>query len=143
MTEKLQEGKHNSSKRNKEVKAAKEAKIKQVFEELQALELVEKEKIPPGIKALGCHLFMVKKFIVNGEHDKYKRQLVSHGNEQDSSLYPDRLSPMVSVHAIMTCLAIAACNKEYTLGKIYIKGAFIQMEMSGTPVYIKCTGLLK
>jgi len=29
----------------------------------------------------------------------------------------------------------------YTLGKIDVKGAFLQTEMSGTPVYIKCTQL--
>jgi len=31
----------------------------------------------------------------------------------------------------------------YTLGKIDVKGAFIQTEMSGTPVYIKCTRQLR
>ncbi len=64
---------------------------------------------------------------------------MSHGNEQDALLYPDRSSPTVNVHAIMTCLAIAACNRLYTLGKIDVKGVFIQTEMSGTPVYVKCT----
>jgi hypothetical protein len=72
---------------------------------------------------------------------------VSHGNKQDALLYPDRSSPMVlpmvSVHAIMTCLAIAACNRLYTLGKIDVKGAFIQTEMSGPPVYVKCTGKVR
>jgi hypothetical protein len=29
------------------------------------------------------------------------------------------------------------------MGKIDVKGAFIQTEMSGTPVYIKCGGNLK
>lgn len=63
-----------------------------------------------------------------------------HGNEQDVLLYPERSSPTVSVHVIMTCLAIAACNTLYTLGKTDVKGAFIQTDMSGTPVYVKCTG---
>ncbi len=99
--------------------------------------------IPPGLKPLGCHLFTVQKFDASGGHDKYKSRLVSHGNEQDTSLYPDRSSPTVSVHAIMTCLAIAACNPTYTMGKIDVKGAFIQTEMGGTPVYIKCGGNLK
>jgi hypothetical protein len=47
------------------------------------------------------------------------------------------------MHAIMTCLAIAACNRLYTLGKIDVKGAFIQREISGTPVYVKCTGKVR
>jgi hypothetical protein len=58
-TVKLWEGGHNEEKKNAEIKAAKLAEIKQVFEELQALEPVDKEKIPEGIKLLGCHLFMV------------------------------------------------------------------------------------
>jgi hypothetical protein len=68
---------------------------------------------------------------------------VSHGNEQDTSLYPNRSLPAVSVHAILTFLTLAACNMAYTLGKIDVKGAFIQTEMSGTPVYIKCTRQLR
>jgi predicted small secreted protein len=119
------------------------AEKKQAFEELQALEPVDKEKIPEGIKPLGCHLFMVEKFDASGRHKKYKSRLVSHGNEQDTSLYPDRSSPTVSVHVILMCLALAACNTAYTLGKIDVKGAFIQTEMSGTPVYIKCTRQLR
>ncbi len=40
---------------------------------------------------------------------------MSYGNEQDTLLYLDRLSPMAVVHMIMTALAIAACNREYVL----------------------------
>jgi hypothetical protein len=126
-----------------EIQEAKAAEIKQVFEELNALEPVERKDIPPGIKPLGCHLFTVQKFDASGEHDKYKSRLVWHGNEQDTSLYPDRSSPTVSVHAIMTCLALAACNSSYIMAKIDVKGAFIQTERRGTPVYIRCTGGLK
>jgi hypothetical protein len=38
--------------------------------------------------------------------------------------------------------AVAACN-ECSVGKLYVKGAFIQTKMTGTPVYIKCAGKLK
>jgi hypothetical protein len=103
--------------KNARIKAAKIAEIKQVFEDLKALEPVDKGEIPEGIKPLGCHLFTVEKFDASGQHEKYKSRLVSHGNEQDASLYPDRSSPTVSVHAILTCLALSACNTGYTLGK--------------------------
>jgi hypothetical protein len=43
----------------------------------------------------------------------------------------------------MTCLTIAACNPQYKIAKLDVKGAFIQTEMSGTPVYVKCTGKLR
>jgi hypothetical protein len=142
-TAKLREGRHNEEKKNAAIKAAKIAEIKQVFADLKALELVDRKEIPEGIKPLGCHLFTVEKFDATGQHEKYKSRLVSHGNEQDTSLYPDRSSPTVSVHAILTCLVLGACNAEYTLGKIGVKGAFIQTEMSGTPVYVKCTRQLR
>jgi hypothetical protein len=142
-TVKLREGGHNAEEKNARINEANRSEIKQVFEELKALQPVDKGEIPEGIKPLGCHLFTVEKFDASGQHEKYKSRLVSHGNEQDPSLYPDRSSPTVSVHAILTCLALAACNTGYTLGKIDVKGAFIQAEMSGMPVYIKCTWQLR
>jgi hypothetical protein len=41
---------------------------------------------------------------------------------------------------IMTALAIAACNRDYVLRKLDVKGVFIQTEMKGKPVYIRCSG---
>jgi hypothetical protein len=43
----------------------------------------------------------------------------------------------------MVGLAAIACSEGYTICKLDIKGASIQMEMMGTPVYIKCSGELK
>jgi hypothetical protein len=34
-------------------------------------------------RVLGAHLFTVEKFTANGEHDKLKSRLISHGIEQD------------------------------------------------------------
>jgi hypothetical protein len=133
-TVKLRESRHNEENRDAGIKAEKIAEIKQVFEELQALEPVEKEMIPKEIKPLGCHLFTVQKFYVSGEHKKYKSRLVLHGNSQDTSLYPDRSLPTVSMHMILMWLTLAACNSGYTLGKIDVKGAFIQTKITGTLV---------
>jgi hypothetical protein len=47
------------------------------------------------------------------------------------------------VYAIFTCLTVAACNPEYIIGKLDVKGTFIQAEMSGVPMYIQCQGKLK
>jgi hypothetical protein len=91
-----------------------------------------------GAVALSCHMFTIEKFLANGEHDKFKSRIVAHGNEQDILLYPDRSSPTVSMQAIMACLAIAAYNNNLKLAKINVKGAFIQTEMKGRPVYIRC-----
>jgi hypothetical protein len=143
VTRKVRQAAKDDEQKAEEVKKAKITEIKQVFEELQALQPVEKAKIPANVKPLGSHLFTVEKFTATGQHDKYKSRLVSHGNEQDTLLYPDRSSPTAAVHTILTALTVAACNREYELGKIDVKGAFIQTEMSGMPVYIKCRGQLK
>jgi hypothetical protein len=140
---KLRQGKHNSEEVNESIEAAEREEIKLVFEELKAVEVVAKEKIPAGIPAFSSHLFTVEEFKADGSHDKYKSRLVAHGNEQDTTLYPDRASPMAQLHSIMTCLAVAACNEKCSVDKLDVKGAFIQTEMMGTPVYIKCAGRLK
>jgi hypothetical protein len=140
---KLRQGKHNSDAINDSIEAAEREEIKLVFEELKAVEVVRKEDIPVGIPAFNSHLFTIEKFKADGSHDKYKSRLVAHGNEQDDTLYPDRASPTAQLHSIMACLAIAACNEKCSVGKLDVKGAFIQTEMTGTPVYIKCAGKLK
>ncbi len=77
-------------------------------------------------------------FTADGMHDKFKSRMVMNGNEQDRDMYLDRLSPTVAIHSLLTCLAVAAYNPMYVMAKIDIKGAFIQTEMVGLPVYIKC-----
>ncbi len=143
VTKKIKQTVKHDKQTGEALKQAKIAEIRQVFDELQALQPVEKSEIPANVKPLGSHLFTVEKFLATGQHDKYKSQIVSHGNEQDTLLYLDRSSPTAVVHTIMTALTIAACNKDYALGKVDIKGTFIQTEMSGMPVYIKCRGQLK
>jgi hypothetical protein len=88
-------------------------------------------------------LFTVEKFLGDGRHNKYKSQLVAHGNEQDMTIYADWSSPTVAIQSLMMCLAITACNKDCIVGKLDIKGSFIQTEMSGIPVYVQCKGKLK
>jgi hypothetical protein len=117
--------------------------IELVFKDLKAVQVVKREDIPKGIPAFGTHLFTVEKFKADGSTDKFKSRLVAHGNEQDASLYPDRSSPTAQMHAIMTCLTVAACNPQYKVAKLDVKGAFMQTEMSGTPVYVKCMGRLR
>jgi hypothetical protein len=137
---KLKEGNQNAKMKKEKVKEANVAEIKQVFEDLQVLKLVEKQDIPKNVRALGSHLFTVEKFMETGEHGKFKSLLLSHDNEQDNLLYPERSSHTAAVHSIMTTLAVAACNGNYMLGKLDEKGTFIQTEIIGTPVNFKCRG---
>jgi hypothetical protein len=109
-TVKMKGARERNHSEQEEIKKAQEAEIRLVFEDLKAVDVIEKENIPKGFKAHNTHLFTVQKFLANGEHDKYKSRLVAHGNEQDTTLYSDRSSPTASIHLITTCLAIAAYN---------------------------------
>lgn len=111
-TKKPREGKHNDAARNEAIKRAKANEVHQVFKECEALDPMRKEHIPQGIVPLSMHLFTIEKFKVDGTHVKFKSRLLLHGNEQDALLYPDRSSPTVAIHSIMTSLVLAACNKE-------------------------------
>jgi len=137
MVTRLHQGSHNDVRRNEGIKKAEIDEVLMRFVTLGALLPVLKSELE-GAVALSCHMFTIEKFLANGEHDKFKTRIVAHGNEQDILLYPDRLSPTVSMQAIMACLAIAAYNNNLKLAKIDVKGAFIQTEMKGRPVYIRC-----
>jgi hypothetical protein len=54
---------------------------------------------------------------------------VSHGNEQDSTLYPNKSSPTAAIHSLFTVLALYAGKTKYQMGKVDIKGAFVQTPM--------------
>jgi hypothetical protein len=137
MVTRLHQGSHNNVRRNKGIKKAEIEEVLMCFVMLGALLPVLKSELE-GAVALSCHMFTIEKFLANGEHDKLKTHIVAHGNEQDILLYPDHLSPTVSMQAIMACLAIAAYNNNLKLTKIDVKGTFIQTEMNGRPVYIRC-----
>ncbi len=81
---------------------------------------------------------MVEKFLADGSFDEVKSRMVTNGDEQDPQLYPNRSSPTVALHSIFTCLAVAAYTRQYTVANIDVKGAFIQTEMEGPPIFIKC-----
>jgi hypothetical protein len=51
--------------------------------------------------------------------------------------------PTITFHTFMMALALVACNVDYIIEKLDIKGAFIQAKIRGMPVYIRCTGQSK
>lgn len=55
-----------------------------------------------------------------------KSRMVTNGNEQNTDVYQDCSSPIVTIHSIFA----------FTL--LYLKAAFIQMEVQGIAVYSKC-----
>ena len=82
-------------------------------------------------------MFTVEKFLASVEHDKFKSRLVFDGSEQEPELFHDRSSPTAVFYSLMACLALASANGMAKIGKIDVKGAFIQTEMQGPPIYAK------
>ncbi len=114
-----------------------EAEILQIFVELKALLPVLREDIPEDAEILRSFIFLVEKFLANGEFDKVKGWIVANGAQQSRAMYLNRSSPTVGLHSILTCLAMAAQLDNYILAKIDVKGAYLQMEMTGSPVFMK------
>mmetsp|Transcript_2610 Transcript_2610/g.3985 ORF Transcript_2610/g.3985 Transcript_2610/m.3985 type:complete len:138 (+) Transcript_2610:1049-1462(+) len=88
--------------------------------------------------AYNCHMLSVEKTLADGEHHKFKSRLVFDGRDQDAELFPEKSSPTAALHSLMTCLVVVAGRGLKTIGKIDIKGAFIQTEMEGSPMFIQC-----
>ena len=81
----------------------------QIFNELTVVKPVRKPDIPRGAEILCCFVFLVEKFLANGEFDKIKACLVTNGVQQKKDLHPNKSSSTASIHAIFTCFAIVAC----------------------------------
>ena len=116
-----------TGERLKAIERADKEEIELLFVQLNGLLLTRKEDVKG--KAYNCHMFSDEKFLATGEHDKFKSRLVFNEKEQDQELFPD---------SIMACLAVAASEGMTRIGKIDVKGAFIQTEMEGPPVYVHC-----
>jgi len=94
-------------------------------------------RYPQRSEILRCFVFLVEKFLANGEFDKIKARLVANGAQQKGEMYPNKSSPTASIHSIFTCLALVAYIGEYSAAKIDVKGAYIQTEITGSPIYMK------
>jgi len=110
--------------------------MKMLFEDLKALS-VRRAEIKAGTKILKSHMFVVEKYLANGEFDKMKARLVADGRDQDLAMYPDKSSPTVAIHSVFSALGLASGKAWRIVVKIDIKGAFVQAPMKGEPVYIK------
>ena len=125
--------------RKKAIEKADTDEIDLLFVQLRGLKPEYYNKIKKeGAQIYNSHMFSVEKFFADGTHDKFKSRLVFDGRDQDPELFPDRSSPTVALHSLMACLAIASANGITQVGKIDVKGAFIQTEMEGPPLYIRC-----
>ncbi len=80
----------------------------QIFNELTVVKPVRKPDIPRGAEILCCFVFLVEKFLANGEFDKIEARLVANSAQQMRDLYPNESPPTASIHAIFTCFALVA-----------------------------------
>lgn len=62
---------------------------------------------------------------------------MAYGRDQDVELYPDKASPTVVIHSVFAVLGLAATKPWHIVMKIDVKGAFVQMQMKGDPIYMK------
>jgi hypothetical protein len=111
--------------------------ILQIFKELWAIEAVMKLDIPRDAEILRCFVFLVEKILANREVDKIKARLVANGAQQKREMYPNKSLLTASIHGIFTCFAVVAYIREYSVAKIDFKGAYIQMEITESPIYMK------
>lgn len=84
-----------SAERNIAVREAKKEEVKLSYEELETAKAVKKAVLFKKIMPLSSHLhlFTIEKFPTSGKHEKFKILLVSHGDQQDALLHPDRSFP--------------------------------------------------
>jgi hypothetical protein len=120
----------NTTKKLEDVKErgkfeAIQKEIIQIFKELKTIESVMKPDIPKDAEILRCFVFLIEKFLVNGEFDKIKARLVANGAQQNRELYPNKSSPMASIHAIFTCFTLIAYIGNYSVANIDVKGAYV------------------
>jgi hypothetical protein len=120
--------------------AAKEAikrELKQLVEELVAIVPVKRSSIPQDVKILKSHMFLMNKYLADGPFDKVKVRLVTDGRDQDPDNYANKSSPTVAIHSVFTALGLTCQKRWQVVTKIDIKGAFVQMPMTGPPIYMR------
>jgi hypothetical protein len=111
--------------------------LRQLFNELKALHVVQRAEISRSTKVLQSHMFLVRKYLADGVFDKVKARLVADGRDQDPAMYPNQSSPTVAIHSVFAMLGMASTKPWPVIVKIDVKGAFVQTPMTGEPSYVK------
>jgi hypothetical protein len=82
-------------------------------------------------------MFVVEKYLANGDFNKMKARLVADGRDQGTALYPDKSLPTVAIHSVFMALGLASGKPWQIVITIDIKVAFVQTLMKGEPAYMK------
>ena len=102
--------------------------------DLKALRVIRRAQAKAG-KILKSHMFVVIKYLANGQFDKVKARFVADGRDQDPEMFPNKASPTVA--SVFMVLGLAPTKPWRIVVKIDIKGAFVQTPMTGEDVYMK------
>jgi hypothetical protein len=87
-------------RKEKACEDAIKAELRQLFAELKALRVIHRAEVMKSAKILKSHMFLVKKYLADGSFEKVKARLVADGRDQDSDLYPNKLSPTVAIPSV-------------------------------------------
>jgi hypothetical protein len=111
--------------------------LRQLFQEMVAVLPVHCNMIPPNSTILKSHIFVVNKYLADGAFDTVKARLIADGRDQNPEMYPNKSSPTVAIHSVFMVLGLA-CQKGWQIvAKIDIKGAFVQMPMTGQWIFMQ------
>ncbi len=76
------------------------AELKMLFKDLKALQVIRRAQAKAG-KILKSHMFVVIKYLANGQFDKVKARFVADGRDQDPEMFPNKASPTVAIHSVL------------------------------------------
>jgi Reverse transcriptase (RNA-dependent DNA polymerase) len=106
--------------------------IRAIKKELETLEATQTYEIvanvPPGFKALPCHLVLKQKRLADGTPDKKKARAVVGGNHQTADMFDETSSPTARMISFKTLLQLAAAN-DLEMASFDIGSAFLRAEI--------------
>jgi len=109
----------------------------QLFQELMAFKQMHRNAIPLNAMILKLHLFLVNKYLANGEFDKVKARLVVDGIDENQEMLPNKWSLAIAIHSVFTVLRLVCQKLWLVVAKIDFKGAFMHTPMTGHQIFMK------
>jgi hypothetical protein len=82
-------------------------------------------------------MFLVNRYLANGEFDKVKARLVVDRRDQNLEMYPNKSSPTVGILSLFRVLGLFCQKLWQVVMTIDIKAAFVQTTMMGQPIFMQ------